>query len=94
LDQCAAAHCDNGRVAQYCDVVSAAMECNTAVYHLGAGANANAASAYLAKYESKPQYDLKPDMLTVVTAAHCRVRDYPSRADEALVVRVAVLTTR
>jgi hypothetical protein len=37
LTQCSAAHCDNGIVAQYCGVISAAMECNTAVYHLGAG---------------------------------------------------------
>eukprot|EP01047_Picozoa_sp_COSAG01_P031744 COSAG01_NODE_2264_length_8047_cov_18.774409_1_plen_92_part_00 len=34
LKQCSAAHCDNGIVAQYCGVISAAMECNTAVYHL------------------------------------------------------------
>eukprot|EP01047_Picozoa_sp_COSAG01_P011522 COSAG01_NODE_505_length_16132_cov_49.751528_9_plen_281_part_00 len=34
LQQCTAAHCDNGIVAEYCDVLSAMVECNTAVYHL------------------------------------------------------------
>jgi hypothetical protein len=37
-------HCDNGSVAEYCEVLSAMVECNTAVYHLGAGTNAKAAS--------------------------------------------------
>jgi hypothetical protein len=82
LTQCSAAHCDNGIVAQYCGVISAAMECNTAVYHLGAGGNANAASAYLAKYETKAQYNLKQDLLVIVTGAHRRIHDYPSRASD------------
>ena len=82
-EQCTAAHCDNGSVAQFCEVVSASMECNTAIYHLGAGANATAASAYLAKYESKPQFDLKHDLLVVITAAHGHVSDHPSRAADS-----------
>jgi hypothetical protein len=44
LGQCTPTHCDNGSVAEYCEVLSAMVECNTAVYHLGAGTNAKAAS--------------------------------------------------
>jgi hypothetical protein len=40
-----AVHCDNGIVAEYCEILSSELECNTAVY-LSAGTNAKAASMY------------------------------------------------
>jgi hypothetical protein len=83
LQQCAAAHCDNGIVAEYCDVLSAMVECNTAVYHLGAGTNAKAASMYFSKYQAKPQYDINCDMLVVICTANEDIRRNPSQADDS-----------
>eukprot|EP01047_Picozoa_sp_COSAG01_P002785 COSAG01_NODE_76_length_28332_cov_298.876992_15_plen_2949_part_00 len=82
LEQCTAAHCDNGVVAEYCAVLSAMLECNTAIYHLGAGTNAKAASTYFCKYQVKPQYDLNYDMLVVISTAMEDIRRKPSRADD------------
>jgi hypothetical protein len=83
LQQCSAACCDNGLVAEYCGVLSAMMECNTAVYHLGAGTNAKAASMYFSKYQVKRQYDLNYDMLVVICAAHEDIRRNPSQATDS-----------
>eukprot|EP01047_Picozoa_sp_COSAG01_P031123 COSAG01_NODE_2196_length_8179_cov_17.030322_4_plen_1365_part_00 len=83
LNQCTAAHCDNGIVAEYCEVLSAMMECNTAVYHLGAGTNAKAASMYFSKYQVKPQYDINCDMLVVICTANEDIHRNPSRADDS-----------
>jgi hypothetical protein len=78
--QCTAAHCDNGIVAEFCDILSAELECNTAVYHLGAGTTATAASTYFCKYNVKPQYDINYNMLVVISTAAEDIRRNPSRA--------------
>jgi hypothetical protein len=77
------AHCDNSLVAQYCEAMSASLECNTAIYHLGAGTSARAASTYFAKYEVKSQYACNADLLVVISAAHDSIERYGSTADDA-----------
>eukprot|EP01047_Picozoa_sp_COSAG01_P012535 COSAG01_NODE_567_length_15336_cov_341.292689_3_plen_195_part_00 len=71
------------RTVEYCDVLSAMVECNTAVYHLGAGTNAKAASMYFSKYQAKPQYDINCDMLVVICTANEDIRRNPSQADDS-----------
>ena len=83
LGQCTAAHCDNGLVAEFCEILSAQLECNTAVYHLGAGTNAKAASTYFCKYQVKRQYDINYDLLIVISTAMEDIRRNPSRADDS-----------
>eukprot|EP01049_Picozoa_sp_SAG25_P004688 SAG25_NODE_301_length_10166_cov_46.413927_7_plen_171_part_00 len=83
-DQCTDAYCDNGVVAQYSEVLSAALECNTAVYTLGAGSNAKASSSYFAKYSIKEQYNMKHELLVVIATAHREVtKTHISRADDS-----------
>eukprot|EP01047_Picozoa_sp_COSAG01_P037960 COSAG01_NODE_3050_length_6663_cov_4.316118_4_plen_1201_part_01 len=84
LEQCTDAYCDNGVVAQYSEVLSAALGCNTAVYTLGAGPNAKASSMYFAKYSIKPQYDMKHELLVVIATAHHQVTvTHTSQAEDA-----------
>ena len=83
-EQCTDAYCDNGVVAPWNEILSAGLECNTAVYTLGAGSNASASTAYFAKYSIKEQHDVKTDQLVVITTAHRQVTTtHVSQAEDA-----------
>jgi hypothetical protein len=75
--------CVNSVVTTFCELVSAALGCNTAIYTLGAGANAKAAGCYLSKYASKRQHERKHTTLIIAYEAAKHLRAHPSTAEDS-----------
>jgi hypothetical protein len=78
-----ASGCVNGVVTSFCELISAALGCNTAIYTLGAGANAKAAGCYLSKYASKRQHERKQTTLVIAYEAAKHLRANPSSASDS-----------
>ena len=71
----------NKRVITFSPVLTAAIGCNTAIYHLGAVEQAKAALFYLVKYLNKDTVALT-DCLSLIYHAKINVDNYPSTADD------------